>query len=78
MKLCFFSAKNWDGRNRADLIGSATPFHDTEVVGPYLDLNPLCLTVLAAMSEDYTTAPQHLHANLTSTTSTPITSSCKS
>ena len=55
-----FSAKRWDRRNRADLIESATPCHDALVVGSYRDSNPLCLTVLAAMSEDYTTAPQHL------------------
>ena len=29
-------------------------------MGPYRDSNPLRLTILAAMSEDYTTAPQHL------------------
>ena len=43
---------------------SATPCHDAEVVGPYRDSNPLRLTVLAAMSEDYTTAPQHLQCDL--------------
>ena len=53
-------AKRWDCRNRDDLIESATPCHDAQVVGLYRDLNPLCLTILAAMSEDYTTAPQHL------------------
>ena len=46
----FFSAKRWDRRNRADLIESATPCHDAQVVGPYRDSNPLRLTVLAAMS----------------------------
>ena len=45
-EVAFFSAKRWDRRNRADLIESATP---------------LRLTILAAMSEDYTTAPQYLH-----------------
>ena len=60
-EVAFFSAKCWDRRNRADLIESATPCHDAQVVGPYRDSNPLLrLTVLAAMSEDYTTAPQHL------------------
>ena len=59
-EVAFFSAKRWDRRNRADLIESATPCHDARVVGPYRDSNPLRLTVLAAMSEDYTTAPQHL------------------
>ena len=59
-EVAFFSAKRWDRRNRADLIESATPCHDALVVGSYRDSNPLHLTVLAAMSEDYTTAPQHL------------------
>ena len=59
-EVAFFSAKRWDRRNRADLIESATPCHDAQVVGPYRDSNPLRLTILAAMSEDYTTAPQHL------------------
>ena len=59
-EVAFFSAKRWDRRNRADLIKSATPCHDAQVVGPYQDSNPLRLTILAAMSEDYTTAPQHL------------------
>ena len=57
-EVTFFSAKCWDRRNGADLIASATPCHDAQVVGPYRDSNPLRLTVLlAAMSEDYTTAP---------------------
>ena len=59
-EVAFFSAKRWDRRNRADLIESATPCHDALAVGSYRDSNPLRLTVLAAMSEDYTTAPQHL------------------
>ena len=59
-EVAFFSAKRWDRRNRADLIESATPCHDAQVVGLYRDSNPLRLTVLAALSEDYTTAPQHL------------------
>ena len=59
-EVAFFSAKRWDRRNRADLLESATPCHDAQVVGPYRDSNPLRLTTLAAMSEDYTTAPQHL------------------
>ena len=57
-EVAFFSAKRWDRRNRADLIESATPCHDAQVVGLYRDSNPLRLTILAAMSEDYTTAPQ--------------------
>ena len=60
-EVAFFSAKRWDRRNRADLIESATPCHDAQVAGLYWNSNPLRLTVLAAMSEDYTTAPQHLH-----------------
>ena len=56
----FFSAKRWDRRNRVDPIESGTPCHDAQVVGPYRDSNPLRLTVLAAMSEDYTTAPKDL------------------
>ena len=59
-EVAFFSAKRWDRRNRADLIESATPCHDTQVVGPYRDSDPLRLNVVASMSEDYTTAPQHL------------------
>ena len=59
-EVAFFSTKRWDRRYRADLIESATPCHDAQVVGLYRDSNPLRLTILAAMSEDYTTAPQHL------------------
>ena len=59
-EVAFFSAKHWDRRSRAELIESATPCHDAQVVGLYRDSNPLRLTILAAMSEDYTTAPQHL------------------
>ena len=33
------------------------------MVGLYRDSNPLRLTILAAMSEDYTTAPQHLQGS---------------
>ena len=43
-EVAFFSAKRWDRRNRADLIESATPCHDAQVVGPYRDSNPLRLT----------------------------------
>ena len=57
--VAFFSAKCWDRRNRADLIESATPCHDAQVVGLYRDSNPLRLTILSAVSEDYTTASQH-------------------
>ena len=65
-EVAFFSAKRWDRRNRADLIESATPCHDAQVMGLYRDSNPLRLTVLAAMSEDYTTAPQHLQTKFSS------------
>ena len=34
-EVAFFSAKHWDRKNRADLIESATPCHDAQVVGPY-------------------------------------------
>ena len=57
----YFSAKCLDRRNRADLIDSATPCHDAQVVGSHWLLNPLLLTVLTAKSEDYTIAPKHLH-----------------
>ena len=67
-EVAFFSAKRWDRRNGVDLIESATPCHDAQVVGPYRDSNPLRLTVLAAMSEDYTTAPQHLQKQTPSKT----------
>ena len=63
-EVAFFSAKRWDRRNRADLIESATPCHDAQVVGLYRDSNPLRLTILAAMSEDYTTAPQPLKEDI--------------
>ena len=56
-KVAFFSAKRWDRRNRADVI--ANPCDDAHVVGPYLNSNPLSLAVMAVMSYDYTTAPQH-------------------
>ena len=59
-EVAFFSAKRWDRRNRAGIIECPTPCHDAQVVGLYWDSNPLRLTILAAMSEDYTTAPQHL------------------
>ena len=56
-KVEFFSAKCWNGRNRADLIESMIPCHDTQVVVSYLVSSTLCLT---AKSEDYITVPQHL------------------
>ena len=59
-EVAVFSAKRWDRRNRADLIESATPCHDAQVMGSYRGSNPLRLTVLASKSEDYTTAPQNL------------------
>ena len=36
------------------------PCHDAQMVGSYHISNPLCVSVLATMPEDYTTAPQHL------------------
>ena len=60
VEIAFISAKRWNRRIRADLIESATPCRDAQVVGSYRVSNPLCLTILAAKSEDYTTAPQHL------------------
>ena len=65
-EVAFFS------RNRADLMESATPCHDAQVVWPYRDSNLLRLTVLAAMSEDYTTAPQHLQISRNSIISPEI------
>ena len=32
---CAFSVKRLNGRNRADLIESTTPYHDAQVMGPY-------------------------------------------
>ena len=59
-EVAVFSTERWDRRNRADLIESATPCHDAQVVGFYWGSNPLRLTGLTSKSEDYTTAPQHL------------------
>ena len=57
MKLRFsVPSAGMDHRNRADLIESAAPCHDSQVVGYYWGLNPPHLTVLTAKSEDYTTA----------------------
>ena len=47
-----FSAKLWDRRNRAELIESANPYYDVQVVGTYRVSNPLRQTAL--------TAPQNL------------------
>ena len=60
-EVSFVSAKRLDRSNRADLIEPATPCHDAQVVGFCRVSSPLRLTVLAAKSEDYTTAPQHFH-----------------
>ena len=59
-EVAFFSVKCLDRRNRGDQIEPATPCHDAQVVGSRRVSNSLRLTVLAAMSEDYTTAPQNL------------------
>ena len=48
-EVAFFNAKRWDRRNRADLIESATPCHDTNVLGSYQLSNPHHLTVLTAL-----------------------------
>ena len=41
-------------------IESANPCHYAQVVMLYLVSSPVCLTVLAAKSEDFTTASQQL------------------
>ena len=51
-EVAVFSTKRWDRRNRADLIESATPCHDAQVVGSYRGSNPLHLTVWTSKSED--------------------------
>ena len=61
-EVAVFSSKRWDRRNSYALIESATPCHDAQ--GYWWDLNPVRLTVLAAKSVDYTTAPQHLQLAL--------------
>ena len=61
VKSRFLAPSAGDRRNRADLIESATLVMTLQWWGPYRDANPLRLTVLAAMSEDYTTAPRHEH-----------------
>ena len=59
-EVAVFNAKRWGRRNRADLIESATPRHDAQVVESYPGSDPLQLSVLTSKSEDYTTALQHL------------------
>ena len=56
-----FSAPSARIAEIVDLIGSAIPCHDAQVVGSYQVSNSLCLTLtmLAAKSEDYTNASQH-------------------
>ena len=58
--VAFFSAKYWDHRSREDRIESATPCHDTQVLGFFLGSSSVDPTVLAAKSEDCNTAPQYL------------------
>ena len=59
---CGFITKHWDLRNRANLIVSATPCNDAQMVGRYRASSQRRLTtVLTSKSEDYTTAPQHKH-----------------
>ena len=48
-EVAFFSPKRWDHRNRADLIESATPCYDAQVVWLYQDSIPLRLTILGAI-----------------------------
>ena len=43
-----------------DIIESATPCHDAQVIKSYRESNQLCLTVPAAKSKNYTTAPQSI------------------
>ena len=45
-------------------IESATPCHEAEKGRLYRASNPVRMTVLAAKSEDYTTAPPHLQIRL--------------
>ena len=42
-EVAFFSAKRLDRRNRADLIESATPCHDSPMAGSYRVSNPLLI-----------------------------------
>ena len=60
MNWCFSAPSAGITENRADLIESATPCHDAQMVGRYRVSNPVLLTVLAAESEDYTSAPLQL------------------
>ena len=73
-----FSAKHWDRRNRADLVESASPSCAAQVVGPYQRWSPFHLTVLTSKSEDYITAPHHLHLvaqnNMSESPNRPLTS----
>ena len=52
-QVAFFSAIRCDRRNRANLIESATPCYDAQVVGSYWVSNLLRLTVLASKPDDY-------------------------
>ena len=60
-EVAFLSAKRQDPRNKTNLMKFVTLCHDAQLVWFYQVSNPPCLTVLAAKSEDYTTAPQHLY-----------------
>ena len=55
-----FSAKRQDPGRSQTLISSAIPCHDSQVVGLYQLSCPVRLIFLAAMSEDYTNALEHL------------------
>ena len=59
-EVAIFSTQSWDHRSKEDLIEYRTLRDDAKVVGLYLELNPVRLTILMEKSEDYTTAPEHL------------------
>ena len=61
-EVAFFSVKRWDRRNRADLIESATPSHDAQVVGYIPGIEPTPFDCSGCkLTEDYTTVQQQLH-----------------
>ena len=45
----------------SNLMESTDQCHDAQVVVSCMGWNPICLTMLAAKSGDYTATPQHLH-----------------
>ena len=58
MKLRLSVPGAWITEAAKCITQSVTPCHEAQEVGPYQVSNPLCLTVMAVKSEDYTTAPQ--------------------